>query len=82
VASSYIPRYPEEPTRDVLGGTSLDVGGLFKPVNMGFSSGSSQKTVEFYRGSNEFDVEDGDFYVITFLFEDSDRSTYFVLPRP
>jgi hypothetical protein len=74
--------FRQPPTRGVLEGTSLDIGGLFVPVNIDFSPGSSQKTVEFYRGGNEFEIEDGDFYVITFLFEDGERSTYFVLPQP
>lgn len=70
------------PSTGVLEGKSLDIGGLFVPVDIEFSPGSSQKTVEFYRGGSEFELEDGDFYVITFRFEDSDRSTYFVLPEP
>jgi len=72
--------FRQPPTHGVLEGKSLDIGGLFVPVNIEFSPGASQKTVEFYRGGSEFDMEDGDFYVLTFLFEDSDRSTYFVLP--
>ena len=74
--------FRQPPTRGVLEGTSLDIGGLFMPVNIDFSPGSSQKTVEFYKGSDEFEIEDGDFYVITFLFEDGERPTYFVLPQP
>ncbi|MDZ7688265.1 MAG: Ig-like domain-containing protein [Halobacteriales archaeon] len=74
--------FRQPPSRGVLEGTSLDIGGLFEPVNLVFGPGVSQNTVEFYRGGNEFEIEDGDFYVVTFLFEDGDRSTYFVLPQP
>ena len=74
--------FRQPPTRGVLEGNSLDVAGTFVPVNIEFSPGTSQRTVEFYRGGSEFDIEDGDFYVITFLFEDGERSTYFVLPEP
>lgn len=74
--------FRKPPTTGVLAGKSLEVGGLFVPVDIEFSPGSSQKTIKFYRRGSEFELEDGDFYVLTFLFEGSDRSTYFVLPEP
>jgi len=31
------------------------------PVNIEFSPGTSEETIKFYKGSDEFDIEDGDF---------------------
>jgi hypothetical protein len=73
--------FRQPPTTAVFEGVSLNIGGPFETVNEGFVSGNSEKTLEFYRGG-EYDIADGDFYILTFVFADGERSTYFVLPRP
>jgi hypothetical protein len=70
------------PHTGVLEGTSLDIGGQFEPVSMSFSPGSiSEKSVRFYRNGGEYRIRDGDFYVLTFVFQNGDSSVYFVSPE-
>jgi len=69
------------PTRGVLGGTSLGVGDAYSPVNIGFSPGTSEISMDFYEsGSDEYDLKGGDFYVLTFIFDDDTVGRYFVYP--
>lgn len=72
------------PKTGVLEGTSLDIGGPFETVSMSFStagSGLSKKSVEFYENGDEYRIRDGDFYVLTLVFQGGDKSVYFVSPE-
>mgnify|MGYP000070017449 FL=1 len=68
------------PSRGVLEGASLGIGDGFKPVNIEFEPGTTSIPMDFYENGDEYDMVSGDFYVLTFVFEDDTASRYFVGP--
>jgi hypothetical protein len=70
------------PENGVLEGTSLDIGGPFEPVSMSFGPGVvSERSVRFYRNGGEYRIRDGDFHVLTLVFQSGASSVYFVAPE-
>jgi len=70
---------PEE--ADIKNNTAV-IGGDFVPIDPITVPGGGETSfvIMFKNNGNDFDVEEGDFFVLTVIFENGQRATYFVAP--
>lgn len=72
------------PETVALGGETLEVGGDFENVSLapiGENRGTATYQFAFGVSEGRYNVVEGDFFVVTFVYENGDVSTYFIGPQ-
>lgn len=68
----------------VFGGQALNLQKGFEPTSVTFAPGTTETTLTFYQNENgeggTFDPDTGDFFVVTFRYDDGRLATYFIGP--